>query len=359
MAAGRMWVMLIHVCSRSAGDPAVPFVLRGWRVRSGGICKLGALPVVLHLLAACGSDTPTLPPPSPPPPEPEPIPAIAIPAFGTAAALEAGTWNLLHFGAANLGPADEALQRARARDVILGTDADVWGVQEITRSEAFAQLLAQLPGYGGILVSDEGVAGGAEMYHAGELKVGLIYKTAVVQPLQARVILADLDHAFAGRPPLEVTARITIAGRVVDVVLIVLHAKARSDTASWTRRATAAAGLKDYLETTWPDAPVLVPGDWNDDVDVSITRGRDTPYRLFVDAAPDWRFPTAALSMAGATSILGYSDVIDHILASDEAMAWYEEGSALVHRVDSLIPEYRETTSDHLPVLVRFRLDGG
>ena len=91
-------------------------------------------------------------------------------------------------------------------------------------------------------------------------------------------------------------------------------------------------------------------------MDESITSGRDTPYRPLVDAGPDWVFPTAELSTTGETSILGYDDVIDHILASDEIMAWYETGSALVYRVDEHIPDYEDTTSDHLPVLVRFRL---
>ncbi len=317
------------------------------------------LSIISILVAACGSGAAPTPPAPPPPPVPDPIPAIAIPAIGTNSALELGTWNLLHFGAANQGPTDEALQLARARDVILGTDADIWGVQEISRREAFAELLGMLPGYGGILVSDEAVTGGPDFYHASELKVGLIYKTAIVQPSRARVILTDLNHEFAGRPPLEVTARLTLDGRTTDAVLIVLHAKASADTASWTRRAAGAAGLKSYLDATWPGAPVFVPGDWNDDVDASITTGRDTPYRLFVDSAPNWHFPTAELTAAGATSILGYDDVIDHILASDEAMIWYERGSALVYRVDDHIPGYREIMSDHLPVLTRFRLTGG
>ena len=51
--------------------------------------------------------------------------------------------------------------------------------------------------------------------------------------------------------------------------------------------------------------------------------------------------------------------MIDHILASDEVMASYEAGSAMVYRVDEYIPDYEDTTSDHLPVLVRFGPPGG
>lgn len=318
-----------------------------------------ALPAVLLVLWACGSDTPTVPPPEPPEPPPEPLPQpIAIPARGTAATFDMATWNLLNFGSTGLGPTDEILQLARIRDVILGTDADLWGVQEVSRASAFESLLANLPGYAGLLVNDSSVVGGTGSYGGGEIKVGLIFKSSMVEVIGARVILSELDYEFAGRPPLEVRVRLNHAGVANEAVVIVLHAKANQDATSWERRAAAGTGLKEHLESSLADDIVLVPGDWNDDMDESITSGRDTPYRPLVDAAPEWVFPTAALSTTGETSILGYDDVIDHILASDEVMAWYEPASALVYRVDEYIPDYEDTTSDHLPVLVRFRLPG-
>lgn len=305
----------------------------------------------------CGSDSPVTPDPDPPPPDPPPAP-IAIPARGSAATLDIGTWNLLYFGAANQGPSDEVLQLARVRDVILGTDADLWGVQEVTSATAFNALLANLPGYAGLLANDSTVTEGTDYYTGGELKVGLIYKTAALEVTGARIVLGELNHEFAGRPPLEVSVRLSHGGARHDAVVIVLHAKADDQVSSWERRAAAARGLKDHVDSAWPETLVLIPGDWNDDVDESITRGRDTPYRPLVDAAPEWVFPTAELSAARASSILGFDEMIDHILASDEAMAWYEDGSALVYRVDEYIPDYRDTTSNHLPVLVRFRPTG-
>ena len=337
------------------GRPHAPSGLLGLSAR----CRVAlclALPPLLLTLAACGgSDPPTVPPPEPPPTLPDPI---AIPAQGTASTVDLVTWNLLYFGAPNQGPSDDLLQMARVRDVILGTDADLWGVQEVTSRTAFDNLIANLPGYEGLLANDPIVVGGSDSYHSSEIKVGLIYKTAVLQPTSARIIRADLDHAFAGRPPLEVSTRLTFGGTTYDAVVIILHAKASADTASWERRAAGGHGLKEYLDDTWPETLVLVPGDWNDDVDQSITLGRDTPYRVFVNATDSWIFPTAELSAAGQTSILGFDDIIDHILASDEVMAWYRAGSTLVYRVDQYIPNYRETTSDHLPVLVRFQPSG-
>ena len=314
-------------------------------------------------LAACGGDVPVVPPPPPEPPQ-DTVPTgpapIAIPAVGTGATLDIGTWNIQYFGAANQGPTDEALQLQRAQDVIAGTDADIWALQEVTAPAAFDSLVARLPGYAGVLASDASVEGGSDAYHTGELKVGLVYKTEIMEATGARVILTELDYEFAGRPPLEVTARISAGGGAVhDAVVVVLHAKASRDTVSWARRAAAGAGLKDYLDRARGDVVAIVAGDWNDVLDGSITQGRETPYRVFVEAAPEWVFPTAPLGTGGATSILGYESVIDHILASDEAMAWYEEGSATIHRVDDHIPEYEDAVSDHLPVVVRFRVPGG
>lgn len=291
------------------------------------------------------------------PPDPSSIPPVAVPALGAPATLDVVTWNLLHFGAPNSGPTDEALQMARARDVILGTDADLWAVQEVTSAGAFADLLELLPGYGGLLANDPSVQGGTESYSDGELKVGLVYKTSAVEVGEARIVLAGLAYEFAGRPPLEVRVRWlagTGGGAGQDAVVLVLHAKADTQAESWERRRAAAVGLAAYLDATWPDRPVLVPGDWNDDLDESIVPGRDTPYRAFLDAAPDWVFPTERLGAGGATSVIGFDDVIDHVLASNEAMAWYEAGSAQIHQVDEHVPRYRETTSDHLPVLARF-----
>ncbi len=322
--------------------------------------RCGLAVILLHVcIAACGSDTPTVPPPPPDPPPPAPLPQpIAIPAQGTASTFDMVTWNLLNFGSTGLGPTDEVLQLARIRDVILGTDAELWGVQEVSRASAFESLLSNLPGYAGLLVNDTSVVGGTDSYTGGEIKVGLIFKSSAVEVTGARVILPELDYEFAGRPPLEVRVRLNHAGATHEAVVIVLHAKANQDVTSWERRAAAGAGLKEHLESNLADDIVLVPGDWNDDMDESITSGRDTPYRPLVEAVPNWVFPTAALSTTGETSILGYDDVIDHILASDEVMAWYESGSALVYRVDEYIPDYEDTTSDHLPVLVRFRLPG-
>ncbi|MFP2909410.1 lamin tail domain-containing protein [Pyxidicoccus sp. 3LFB2] len=309
--------------------------------------------LLLSLATACGGD------PAAFVSEPEPVlgereDAVTIPSRGFASTLDVGTWNLEYFGSTSHGPSNETLQLQNARDVIQGADLDLWGVQEIVSAAHFSTLVSQLPGYAGLLGSDAAVQGGSTYYTPGEQKVGLLYKPGVASVVSARVILTSDVTLFAGRPPLEVRMRVALNGHTEELVVIVLHAKAMGDLESWQRRLDASRALKTYLDGTWPSAKVLVVGDFNDDVDVSITSGRASPYANFVSDAADYTFPTQALSDANLTSTIGYKAVIDHHLATNEARALYVPGSAEVYRVDAYIPSYDTTTTDHLPVLTRY-----
>jgi hypothetical protein len=173
---------------------------------------------------------------------------------------------------------------------------------------------------------------------------------------EARVILTANDFDFAGLPPLQVTLRVMINGAIENVVVIILHAKCCSDSGSWARRRNAANALKSYLDTNFPTQKVWVIGDFNDDLDTSITPGSASPYANFVNDVVRYRFPTKALSDAGAPSTTSLPDTIDHHLNSNEANATYIVGSVEVFRVDQFIPNYGVTTSDHYPVLTRYTL---
>lgn len=280
--------------------------------------------------------------------------AVTIPAQGGATTLDVGCWNLEWFGSKSNGPTNESLQQSNVRDVISGTDLDIWGVEEVVTATAWSNLKAGLPGYAGVLASDSNVTSGSSYYSSSEQKVGLLYKTSVASLLSARLILTANDYDFAGRPPLEVKLRVSLNGHTEDIVVIVLHAKAFDDTASWQRRANASAALKAYLDSTYPTTKVMVLGDWNDDVDTSITPGEPSPYASFVSDSADYTFPTKALTDAGIASTASYPDMIDHQLLTNEMQAAYIAGSAQVYRVDAYISNYSTTTTDHFPVLTRY-----
>ncbi len=314
-------------------------------------------PFLLLLLllapAACGGTSGT-----PPDDPPNDVPVVVAPR-GTAATFDVGTWNVLWFGDTDNGPEDETTQRRRVRDVLKGADLDLWGLQEVVGRAAFTALLAELPGYTGLLADDPSVVDGAAYYSDfgnREQKVALVFKSSVVEVLGARIVLTARDQDFAGRPPLEVRIRMRLGGTTQDAVVLVLHAKADADVDAWERRGRASEALKAYLDATWPTARVWVIGDFNDDVDTSILVGRPSPYAAFMADTPRWSFPTAALSAAGTRSTVRYPDPIDHHLVSNEALATYVSGSVEAYRVDAVIADYGSTTSDHFPVLARYRI---
>jgi endonuclease/exonuclease/phosphatase family metal-dependent hydrolase len=315
-----------------------------------GAAALG--PLLALSLAGCESAS-TLPAAAPRVPHP-----VVIPAQGTAATLDVGNWNIEWFGDPTNGPSDDALQLANARDVVSGADLDIWGVAEIVDTTEWKQLKS-LPGYAGVLSNDASVTSGSTYYSSGEQKLGVIYKTSVASVQSARVILTGNDSDFAGRPPLEVKLNVTLNGTTETVVVIVLHMKAFNDVTSWQRRQNAAVALKSYLDTTYPTQKVIVLGDWNDDVDTSITSGQPSPYSNFVSDGARYTFATKALTDAGVASTVSYTDMIDHQLDSNELYATYVPGSVKVYRVDSYITSYGTTTSDHYPVISRYTFGGG
>jgi endonuclease/exonuclease/phosphatase family metal-dependent hydrolase len=280
--------------------------------------------------------------------------AVTIPAQGTSTTVDFGCWNIEWFGSTSNGPTNETLQLQNVRDVILGSDLDIWGLEEVVSTTSFNNLKSQLPGYAGFVSNDASVTGGSSWYTSSEQKVGILYKTSVASVLSARVILTGNDYDFAGRPPLEVKLRVTLNGQTRDIVVIVFHAKAFNDTTSWQRRLNASNALKSYLDTTYPSTPVVVLGDWNDDVDTSITSGKASPYQNFVSDSADYFFPTKALTDAKVSSTTGYPDFIDHHLITNELQGLYVAGSAKAYRVDSYISNYSSTTTDHFPVLSRY-----
>ncbi len=265
------------------------------------------------------------------------VQAVTIPARGGATTLDVASWNIEWFGDTGNGPTNETLQLQNARDVISGTDFDIWGVVDIVGGSHWNNLESQLSGYTGFLANEPNVINGAAYYsdyNNTEQKVGILYKSSLATVLDARVILTASDYDFAGRPPLQVTLRVNLNNTTEDIVVIVLHAKCCIDGKSWQRRANASQALKSYLDATYPTQKVWVIGDFNDDVDTSITSGRASPYDNFVDDAADYEFPTQALSEAGISSTVSYPDTIDHHLNTNDSNALYIAGSVAVYRVD-------------------------
>lgn len=283
---------------------------------------------------------------------------VTVPPKGASSTLDIGEWNIEWFGSTANGPTNEALQLSNVGDVIRGADLDLWVLEEVVSTTQFNQLKTNLPGYDGFLSNDARVTSGGSFYTSTEQKLGILYKSSVVTVQSARLILTANDFDFAGRPPLEVTLTATVDGKTQSLTVIVVHAKAVDDTASYDRRLNASIALKSYLDSTHPSDRVIVAGDFNDDVDTSITVGRPSPYKNFVDDVSRYSFPTKVFSAAGQGTTMSYPDAIDHHLLTNELAALFLAGSAEIFRADQFVPNYGSTTTDHLPTITRYSLGG-
>ena len=282
---------------------------------------------------------------------------VSVPPKGTPQTLDIVEWNIEWFGHTGFGPADEALQLENVRDVIQGTDADIWAIVEGVNTPHWNNLKAQLPAYAGFLANDALVTQGSSYYTTSEQKVGILYKTSVASVDSAKLILTNQEYNFGGRPPLEVKLTVTDGGVTTSFVLIIFHAKAMADADSYNRRTLAASALKSYLDSTYPTERVIVAGDFNDDLDVSIMGGgAASPYKSFVDDAADYFFPTKVFTDTGVGTSSSSSTPIDHHMITNEVKPLYVAGSAEVYKVNAYISQYNDTTSDHYPVLTRYSL---
>jgi hypothetical protein len=270
---------------------------------------------------------------------------VAVAPQGTATTLDIANWNLEWWGDPNNGPTNETLQQSNVHDAIAGTDFDIWGLEEVVSNAAFNNLKAQLPGYTGFVSNDAVVTGGSASYSSTEQKVAILYKTSIASLVSARIILTANDFDFAGRPPMEVTLDVTLNGVTERRVFIVLHMKAFNDTASWQRRANASAALKSYLDSTYPSQKVFVIGDWNDDLDTSITPGQPSPYANFVADTARYGFPTRSLTSSTSSTTCNNPDPVDHQLTTNEQFAELVPGSVQVYRLDAQIASYCTTTT--------------
>lgn len=276
-----------------------------------------------------------------------------VPAKGADSTLDLASWNLQWLGDRDNGPEDDLLQRQNVHAVIAGADMDIWGLAEIVSVTQWNALRSGLPGYAGLLAGED--TEGRIYYEEAAQKLGILYKTSLATLEDARLILTEHAHDFAGRPPLQVTLRVTLDSLTQSITVIVLHAKCCRETSSWQQRVDASSVLKAHLDDMFPNQKVWVIGDFNDDIDTSITPGLPSPYVNFAADSDNYAFATRSLSDARFASTVDYAETIDHHLGTNEANDTLVSGSAEVYRVDDFVPDYGETTSDHYPVLSRYR----
>ncbi len=291
-------------------------------------------------------------------------------------------WNIEWFGDENNSPVgqnpmSDAIQRDSTATVLQRLNADVYAVEEIADDALFAELVAQLPGYDYILSDATSNPGGTPPFQ----KVGFIYNTETVSVVNTRAMFTSIhplynggdDSAIAdypnttsrffasGRLPFLMTADVTINGVTERIDLIALHARANSGNDAQGRydmRKYDVEVLKDSLDANFANNKVILLGDYNDDVDVTVADIPSTisSFQEYVDDVDNYTIVSSALSEAGLRSFVFRENMIDHIAITNELDDAYIDNSVTVH-YEVYDADYAFTTSDHFPVSARFLLE--
>jgi endonuclease/exonuclease/phosphatase family metal-dependent hydrolase len=317
--------------------------------------KLFIVAIAAFFLTSCLSDSVTEPEP-PPNNEPDrPTATEAVPADGI---LEAVTWNIEWYGSTGNGPVNELQQTKNVLRIADSLKADLYALQEISNQQSLDSLTEYMTGYRGF-VADYSTPNSNQ-------RTAFVYNTETIEMVSSGEITQGQDRNdwASGRFPLFFEFNYNYRGTSTPIYAITIHAKANTGSSNqereeaYNRRVRAAESLYNFLKIEKPDAHIILLGDFNDDVDVSIFNGSSpSPYEDFVNDEMNFRAITKSISENGQSSYIAgnFSDLIDHIIMSDELFSNYSASSEeIFFDAEDFIENYETSTSDHLPVWTKF-----
>lgn len=285
--------------------------------------------------------------------------------------LDIVSWNINWFGnpANGFGPKDDDLAEQNIKKAMNRLNADIYVFIEVVDVQRFRRMVQALDGYG-VSISDycsNATDSLSSNYPSGQ-KIAYVFRKSLVEAIQFRGLMEGSSTAYAnwasGRLPYLMEARIknsnTFQGFQEPVYLIGLHGKAGDTEQDYLRRKAAAKELKDTLDQQFGKANVIIIGDYNDDLDETISKSTASRLSSYDDIVKDsidsdrYVALSLPLSFAKYNSVIGYQDVVDHVMISNELENRYVNGSTqILEEIVQWIPQYATTTSDHYPLFLR------
>jgi hypothetical protein len=288
------------------------------------------------------------------------------------------TWNVEWFGSSSNGPSNLDLQLQNVKTIIEDLGADVYAFQEITGLEKFDELVEALEDYGSFVSPATSL--GPDNFETAQ-KLTFLYKKSTVEPIKTRVLLEGVqpedlvdypsspDRFWAsGRLPFLMEVKASIDGVEQKFNLINIHARSNGGGESagnprYAMRRYDVNVLKDSLDMYYANVPLIILGDYNDDLDETVAdqnaptvNTSETSFINYINDSENYTAVTLPLSEAGLRSFPSFENVIDHTIVSNELQDnWIVNSERIVAPFD-LIQNYLNTTSDHIPVKSRFIL---
>ncbi|MFN2379698.1 MAG: endonuclease/exonuclease/phosphatase family protein [Bacteroidales bacterium] len=227
-------------------------------------------------------------------------------------------------------------------DLINDMDADIIALQEISSESDFNELDDLLIAYTGIFYP----------FDNDDWNLAWLYKNSeiAVDNSQTKAIFRNDFYAFP-RPPFEI--HITHAATGISAVIINNHLKCCGGNDNEERRRSAAEQLYSYTMENYPDDPVIILGDLNDEI--TGTTEEDNVFWIFADNPSSFAFADISVALGSALwwSYPSWPSHIDHIIISDELFDRLDYTT--VFKADACYSLYPDIISDHRPVFARLK----
>lgn len=294
--------------------------------------------------------------------------------FEDANSLDIVTWNVEWFGHPTLGPSDNALQTANVKTVMNTINADIYQFEEVSDSIGFKSMVASIPGYS-CKCSFEYSYSNTPSADAYGQRLCFVYKDTVFSNVTALPLLREFKNDTtllpdypntrtrfwaSGRLPYLMTANVNINGTTRYMGFVGIHGRANTSAnvaqEVYDMRKYDVEKLKTVLDASYPNLPFIMSGDFNDDLDetVSFVPTNTSTFIAYINDPARYSLFTLPLSNAGAKSTTGFMDMIDHIIGSNEMSSAFL--TARVGSPQTYITSYGSKTTDHYPVMAKFNL---
>ena len=227
-------------------------------------------------------------------------------------------------------------------ELIKQMNADIIALQEISSEEEFDKLAERLIGWEGIYYPiDNSVWNLAYLYKVSEVSI---------KEAESKVIFRD-DYWSFPRPPFEI--QVTHIPTGIETILINNHLKCCAGTDNEERRRNATDSLHKYITTNYPDEPVIVLGDLNDEIDG--TSYETNVFWTMVNDPDNFMFADMSIARGSVAwwSYPSWPSHIDHICITNELYSYMD--TIIVNRPDKCSSDYEEIISDHRPVYLRLK----
>lgn len=273
-----------------------------------------------------------------------------IPKIGRFQTFEIGNWNLEWFGKTlpGYGPYNDSLQQRLVAKSISASDIDIWALCEVSNPVAFDTLCKRLPQYTGILCN-----------YSPEQKTAILFKKDIFQLLSSKLVgTSNKDSFSTARFPFEITLKTTQNSSIDTIKFLILHLKANTGTDSqklmaYNSRKRSSEWLKDYVNQSVNSAKIILLGDWNDDLDLSVHNNLPSPFSALINSNKG-QFISKLLTDLQEATTTSYPETIDHQWVSNALLQYWLKDSIHTWHLNQFILNYAQICSDHYPVYSQY-----